>query len=374
MIPVYKPYLPKEATKFAHEAIDSTWISSKGKFIHLVESQLEEIHSIGDVRINTATVTNNGTSATHLVARLLHHEYPDIKKLIVPNNVYVAAWNAFLFDKNFELVPVEADEHTWNYDLDVLYESIEANDPRMTGVLVVHNLGNIVNVPKILRDWKGLALVEDNCEGLFGTYENYPSGSLSLASSLSFFGNKNVTSGEGGAVIAQNNHQSYLYKLRSQGQSQDRFIHDELGYNYRMTNVQAAILYGQLDAAEKIMELKRRCFALYKELLADIEEVEFQASEKNTTHSDWMLGIKINGNKNFDELEKFFNSNYVDVRPMFYPINRHKHLKDIRCFGGTAVAEKLNKECVVLPSYPELKDHEIAHVVNTLKQYLVKKC
>jgi perosamine synthetase len=372
VIPVYKPYINENVLKYAHNALDSTWVSSKGKYILEVENEISKIHDVGDVRINKAIVTNNGTSATHLVAKLLNKEKPKINKIIVPNNVYVAAWNSFLFDGKFELQAIDADLNTWNWDNDKLYEILKESDLEKTALLVVHNVGNIVNVPKILRDWNGITIVEDNCEGFLGSYEGKPSGSLSFASSISFFGNKNITSGEGGAVITRQRHQGYLYKLRSQGQSETRFIHNELGYNYRMTNVQAALLYGQIESLDKIILSKKNVFRQYKEMLSDIDEVEFQALDKNTNHSNWMFGIRVKNNNNYNGLEKFFSSNYIDVRPMFYPIHKHDHLKATPCYGGTSIAEQLNRECVILPSYPSLEDHEIAHIATTLKQYLVK--
>jgi perosamine synthetase len=371
MIPVYKPYLNDEILSYAHSALDSTWISSKGQYIIEVENILSSIYSVNDARINSVLTMNNGTAAMHLVARLLSKEYPNITKIIVPNNVYVAAWNAFLFDKKYSLQAIDADANTWNYNLDQLYETLASSNLETTALLVVHNLGNIVNVPKIQRDWKGLVIVEDNCEGFGGTYEGYQSGSLSFASALSFFGNKNITCGEGGAVVAQNYHAGYLYKLRSQGQSETRFVHDELGYNYRMTNIQAAILYGQLAVKNVILEKKKLVFNLYHKLISNISEVKFQKLDNNTQHSNWMFGIKLN-NGNYNEAEQFFGSNYIEVRPMFYPIHTHNHLQSVPCEHSN-IAEQLNNQCIVLPSYPELQEHEICHIVNTLKQYIYSK-
>ena len=371
MIPVYKPYLNEAILKMAHEALDSTWISSKGKHIPDVEKELANIHSVGDVKINSALACCNGTAATHLVAKLLKKVHPNIKKIIVPNNVFIAAWNAFIYDKDFELEAVDADLETWNIDRTKLYEKLEDSNLEETAFLAVHNIGNILNVPQIQRDWKDLIIVEDNCEGFLGEYENVKSGTLSFASSISFFGNKTLTSGEGGAVIADASYQSILYKMRSQGQSDTRFIHDELGYNYRMTNVQAAILKGQLEHVDKIQSMKKRIFSLYKKMLSDIEEISFQITEPNTYFSHWMFGIRIKGG-DYTDMESVFNTNFIDVRPMFYPINSHKHLSDVPVYGGSDVAKLLNKECVMLPSYPELKDHEICHIVNTVKNYISK--
>lgn len=372
MINVYKPFITQKSIDYSNDALKSTWISSKGKYIDQVESLLSSKHKVGDSIVNSAISTNNGTSAVHLISKLLQNTFPKINKIIVPNNVYVAAWNGFLFSSKYQLIPVEADINTWNIDLDILYDLLTKTDMQTTALLIVHNLGNIVNVPKLKRDWKNLVVLEDNCEGFGGMYESIPSGSVSLASALSFFGNKNITSGEGGAVIAQTKYQGFLYKLRSQGQSETRFIHDVLGYNYRMTNIQAAILRGQLEDYEEIKNKKKYVFSLYKKLLKDVDEVDTQKIENNTEHSNWMFGVKIKNKSNFNDAESFFKSNYIEVRPMFYPINKHEYLKDIPVVGGSYIAECLNNQCVILPSYPTLKDHEVAHIVNTLKQYVIK--
>lgn len=372
MIPVYEPYLTKEILQYAHDALDSTWISSKGEYISKTEAQLSGMHSVGDYRVNTALVCCNGTAATHLVAKVLRQSCPKVTKIIAPNNVYVAAWNSFLYDKEFELEVVETDPKTWNFDLDKLYEKLGTCNLETTALLAVHNLGNIVNVPKIQRDWKNIVVVEDNCEGFSGVYDGKPSGSVSLASSISFFGNKTITSGEGGAVITTDKWKSFLYKLRGQGQTNTRYIHDELGYNYRMTNVQAALIYGQLLQIDNIKKMKNGVFSMYRALFSDIDEITFQVSEPNTIHSDWVFGVRIKDNKSYDALEEFMHQNYIDVRPMFYHIHRHQHLKNVPVFGGSEVANKLSNECVLLPSHPTLKEHEICHVSNVLKQYIAK--
>ena len=157
--------------------------------------------------------------------------------------------------------------------------------------------------------------------------------------------------------------------MRSQGQSDTRFVHDELGYNYRMTNPAAALLKGQLEHIDDIKNKKRKVFDLYRSLLSDVEGVHFQKAEKDTVHSGWMFGVRVDG-ASFTDMQSYFSKNFIDVRPMFYPVSAHKHLKHLKVHGGEEIAKKINKECVILPSYPTLQDHEIAHVVNTLKDYI----
>ena len=250
MIPIYQPYFTQKNLEHAHKAIDSGWISSQGEYLDLSKNKLKEL--LGCKRL---ILTNNGTTATHLLALALKYKHPHITKIIVPNNVYVAAWNSFLFDKNYELIPIDSDLNTWNFDITKIKSLIDEN----TAILVVHNIGNIVNVPKLKIEFPNTVILEDNCEGFLGKYGDKYTGTESFASSISFFGNKIITSGEGGAFITNDDDVfEYINKVKSQGQSNEKFIHDVLGYNYRMTNIQAAILYGQLDSLNEIKEKKHK--------------------------------------------------------------------------------------------------------------------
>jgi dTDP-4-amino-4,6-dideoxygalactose transaminase len=130
-------------------------------------------------------------------------------------------------------------------------------------------------------------------------------------------------------------------------------------------------LKGQLDVLSEIKEKKRKVFDLYKSLLSKVDGVVGQKEDPRTVHSGWMFGVRVEGG-DFTEMQNHFNENFIDVRPMFYTVSAHKHLRHLKIHGGESVAKKINKECVILPSYPDLKDHEIAHVVNTLKNYVGK--
>jgi perosamine synthetase len=317
---------------------------------------------------------NNGTSACHLVAKSLYKVCPPSsgkKKLIVPNNVYVAAWNAFLFDKNYELIPIDANLDTWNIDNDKLEAAIVAEPD--ADVLIVHNIGNVINVPRLQQKYPNVHFVEDNCEGFLGGYGGLSTGRACFASAVSFFGNKNITSGEGGAFIT-NFPDTYEYAkcVQGQGQSATRFVHKELGYNYRMTNVQAAILCGQLDSLQDILNLKRNIFDTYRQAFQNRDEIRIQISEENTASANWMFGVRVPGQLCYDAAELYFKMHGIEVRPMFYSIFAHDHLKDnmdVRPADCT-VANQLNKECFILPSYPELTADEQKYIIDTVNGYV----
>ncbi len=361
MIPVYKPFFTKKSLSYAHDALDSTWISSQGKYIDLATEKLKEI-----LNVKNLLLVNNGTSATHLVAKALHKKYPQIKNIIAPNNVYVAAWNSFLFDKNYKIQTIDANLNTWNI------EESKIKNKKDHALLVVHNLGNIINVPNLKEKYPDLIYVEDNCEGLFGKYNNKYSGTESFASSISFFGNKNITSGEGGAVIINDDDIfQYIKCAHGQGQSSKRFIHSELGYNYRITNVQAAILLGQLEILDEILEKKKNIFFKYKKELSSIDNIMLQEESKNTSHSNWMLGIRIAGNVSYEKVELFFKSKGIEIRPMFYPASTHHHLLNNNKIklNSEVNAKILNKECIILPSFPDLSNSEINYIIESVKDY-----
>ena len=147
MIKIYETYISKRTKDFVNDAVESSWVSSTGKYKHLSCGALKDKFDVKNVLL-----TNNGTTATHLLAKALLHKYPDIDTVLVPNNVYVAAWNSFIYDKRYKLIPVKTDLETWNYDLEDLEKKINLLNKKLA-VLIVHNLGNILNVPKLKRQY-----------------------------------------------------------------------------------------------------------------------------------------------------------------------------------------------------------------------------
>src|SRR3990167_3242739 len=363
MIPIYQPYLPKSCLRYAHDALDSTWISSIGVYLDKAKDKLKEI-----IPSRFVILVNNGTCATHLLAIGLKYKFPEIKKLIVPNNVYVAAWNGFLYQKDYTFEVIDADIDTWNFD-HASIKSIEKD----TALLAVHNLGNIINIPAIKRRFGYVVILEDNCEGLFGKHEGSYSGTQSLISSMSFFGNKTITSGEGGAIFTDDEDLfHYLNSVKGQGMSSTRYLHDKLGYNYRMTNVQAAILFGQLEIVDEICERKAEIFRTYEKELQSVDNIKLQRVEQGTEHAQWMFAVRFEG---FDRatkmaLELFLFENKIETRPMFYPINQHEYLNKITC--ETKIAAQLNHQCLILPSFPELTKGQIILICSLIKGFVKK--
>jgi len=370
-IPIYRPYIKKYKTSL-FEAIDTEWISSLGKYISLASNKLKEI-----LNVNHVILMSNGTVATHCIFMALKYKYPDIKKIYVPDHVYIAAINASLFEydeRMLEVLPI--DSETLNMpESEGFIQSLD----KEAAVLVVHNIGNIINVPRLKKLRPDLIFVEDNCEGLFGTYNGIYSGcsESSLCSSVSFFANKSITSGEGGAFIT-NDEDLYKYIKRkySQGMTDEKYVHDVLAYNYRMTNLQAAILYDQLCDIDHILGLKKKVFDWYHEELKELIEkhhIYLQKQNENTSKSNWMFIIRI-PKSDYNKFNTFMNTRAIKVetRPLFYSLMYHKHTQTIprHPLNRDEFQQKIHKEYAILPSYPELSKQDIKIICDYIKEWV----
>jgi len=362
MIPIYKPYINRYTTS-AINAIHTEWISNYGIYGKNASDKLCEI--LGN---KYCILMNNGTAATHCLFIALKYKYPNITKIYIPNNVFIAPWNCGLmeYDKNvFEVM--KTNPNTLNIETNESYIKILEQN---SAVVIVHNIGNIINVPRLKRLRPDLIFVEDNCEGIFGKYENKFSGTASFCSAISFYSNKTITTGEGGAFLTDDiNVYKYILSLHSHGMTEERYIHDKIAYNYRMTNIQAAFLYEQLQDIDHILYKKQTLFDIYDTLLKELidnNQIIKTSVEKDTVKALWMYNIII-PNIDYKHFEKYMESKNIQVRPFFYDIRKHDHLKDINISFEENISSKFG---VMLPSYPELSTDEQVYIINCVKEYI----
>jgi len=362
-IKIYEPYIKKYKDSVI-KAINDGWISSQGEFIIKASEKLQEL-----LGFKHAILMANGTCATHCLFLALKYKYPTINKIYVPNNVYVASWNSVLMEYSIDTIEVmDTNIDTFNINTDEEYiKTLETN----SAVLIVHNVGNIVNVPRLKRLRPDIIFLEDACEGLFGKYENNFAGTQSLCSSISFFANKIITSGEGGAVFTNDTEVfEYLKRKINQGMTSERYVHDIHAYNYRMTNIQAALLYDQLNDLTNILQLKTTVFKNYNELLKNNEKLLVFKEEENTKSAPWIFPIRVLNNHSYEKIDEFMKKKGIEIRPFFYPITKHKHLKNIFLSEKEKeLSYKLSKEIIMIPSYPELSYREQEYIIETLIDY-----
>lgn len=383
-INIYNPNITRY-TKSAIDAIESGWISNHGKYIGMATEKLKEI-----MKCKHVILMANGTCATHCLFIALKHMHPTITKIYVPNNAYVAAWNSVLMEySECHLSVMRMNANTWNICTDEDYiATLEPN----SAMLIVHNVGNVINVSRLKQMRPDIVFIEDNCEGFLGKYDGMVhsdsdsdsqysgTSDASLCSSVSFYGNKIITTGEGGAFITNNDAvYDHILKVYSQGMSSKRYVHDVHAYNYRMTNVQAAFLYDQLSDLDAIIKKKTNVFETYRELLNQPDliysgRVRLFEKEHGTQSTHWIFALRIVGNpKTVDETVEFFNANGIDVRPFFYPIHTHGHLSavcDKICDADNAISVLLNKEIIMVPSSPDITLEEQKQVIDVVNKFI----
>jgi perosamine synthetase len=356
-IPVYQPNLGGNEKKYVNECLDSAWISSKGKFVSQFENDFA--HYIG---VESATTVSNGTVALHLALVTLGIGEGD--EVIVPTLTYIASVNAIGM-VGATPVFVDSFEGTWNINFTQIKEKITS---RTKALMIVHLYGlpcEMNEIVQICRE-NNLFLIEDAAEAFGSKYNNQHVGTFGDISTFSFFGNKTITTGEGGMVVS--NKRDIIQKaayLKSQAVSiVKEYWHDELGYNYRMTNICAAIGLAQLENADDVIAKKRELSDWYKKELIGLP-VLFQEETSSMFNTYWMVSLLFESEAIRDKVRSILNANGIETRPFFYPAHTMPKFKSDECFP---VAESLSKRGINLPSYPELLKDDITRICNEIRK------
>lgn len=358
MIPVYKPFLSEKVKNYVNECLDDNWISSKGKFIGLFEKAFCDYTGA-----SYATSVCNGTVALHLALKTLNIQPGD--EVIVPSLTYIASVNAILAVGATPIF-VDSYETTWQMNVQDIRDKITH---RTRAIMAVHLYGHPCAMKEIadIAKLNNLYVIEDCAESFGAYYQGKHTGTFGDIATFSFFGNKTITTGEGGMVVCQN---EKLYEkachLKNQGVSKEKeYWHDEIAYNYRMTNICAAIGLAQLESAQEILQRKRQIAEWYKKYLENLPLITHQESE-NTTHSYWMCSILLDDAVKRDPIRKYLKENNIETRPFFFPAHTMPHCKqDI----SLPIAEAISRKGINLPSYPELKELDVLYIVNVIKHF-----
>ena len=360
MIPVYTPDLSGNERRYVAEAVETSWISSIGPFVDRFEQALRD--AIGTPH---AIPVSNGTVALHLALHCLDIGPGD--EVIVPTFTYIASVNSI---KQTGATPVLADvrPHDWLLDPAEVERLIT---PRTKAVMPVH-LYSAVCDPKIneIARSNGLKIVEDCAEVLGTTRGGRHVGTDCDVATFSFFGNKTITTGEGGAVITNDDAlAARMRKVKGQGQSlTQRYWHDELGFNYRMTNICAAIGCAQMERLTSILARKREISRQYRDALAG-SGVEFQQVPAEVETSEWLVTLLLPGGVDREAVMSHLAAAGIDTRPVFYCAHQMPMHRSERRFP---VAEDIASRGLSLPSYPALPDDSVARIAEVLRAALPK--
>ena len=358
-IPVYEPWLGARETEYVLEAIQSGWISSLGRFVGAFEEQFAAFCGAAH-----GICTSNGTTALHLALHALGIGAGD--EVIVPSLTFVATANAVHYT-GARPVFADVDPVTWTIRPDEIERLV---GPRTKAILPVHLYGHMADMVAIrtLAEGHGLVILEDAAEAHGAAIGDKRAGTWGDLAAFSFFGNKIITTGEGGMLTTADAHlAARCRQLRDHGMPPDRrYWHDEVGFNYRMTNLQAAVGVAQMERIEEFIRRKRALAALYRQELMDVPGVTLPVEMPGTTNVYWMVSILIDPPfpLNRDELVPALRSRGIDSRPFFHPLDT---LPPYFSATPCAVAVSLGQRGLNLPSSPRLEDEQVRYICRTIR-------
>ncbi len=361
--PVYRPYLSGRERDLVLDCIDSTWISSKGKYVGEFEKRFADF-----IGVTHAISVCNGTVALHLALVALGVGPGD--EVLVPTFTYIASANAVTYT-GAKVVFVDCEADYWQIDVEDAERKITA---QTKAIMPVHLYGHACDMDAIMDLSKkySLLVIEDCAEAIGTRVGERLVGTFGDISAFSFFGNKTITTGEGGMVVTNNESYAKLAeRLRGQGLAKGReYWHDILGYNYRMTNICAAIGCAQMVGIEEVLDKKQQIAAWYSEFLKDLP-VKLHATKLGTFHSYWMVSILTENAEDARLLRSCLKNAGIETRPLFYPNHQMEmYQQSSECFP---VADDISARGMNLPSYPDLSRDDVANICQSVKLYFDRK-
>lgn len=355
-IPVNTPLLDGNEKKYLIECVETGWISSEGPFVQMFEQGIA--HRVG--RRHGIAVCNGSVALDVAVAALGIGPGDEV---ILPTFTIISC-AAAIVRAGAKPVVVDADPVTWNMDVEQVAARIT---PRTRAIMVVHIYGLTVDLDPILAlaEKHGLKIIEDAAEVLGQTYKGRACGSFGDISTFSFYPNKHVTTGEGGMVLTDDAALAERCRsLRNLCFQKKRFVHEELGWNFRMSNIQAALGVAQLERLDESVERKRKMGRRYTDLLRGIPGLQLPLPASDYSENIyWVYGVVLNDEVPFaaEEAMKRLAAHGVATRPFFWPMHEQPVFRKMGLFGEEhfPIAERLARRGFYLPSGVGLRDEEL---------------
>lgn len=369
-IPVCEPMLAGNELKYVTDAVSTGWISSSGTYVNRFE---EEFAKYCDCKY--AVSVCNGTIALHLALVSLGIGKGD--EVILPSFTMIASAFAVCYT-GAKPVFVDADKETFNMDVTKLEALIT---PQTKAIMPVHIFGKMCDMDPIVALAKkyNLFIVEDAAEAHGATYKDKKAGSFSDMAAFSFFANKNITTGEGGMVVTNDEaiyqKAKYFKNVCFPVTGPRNYTHDDIGFNYRMSNVVAAIGLAQVERADDYRAMRIHNNQLYRQFLKDVPGIIWQAApEAGCTDVCWMNTIVLDPEKfghTKDETVVYLKTQGIDTRLLFNGMHHQKSLKDYGCdcSGEYPVTDWLNENGFYLPSASSLSEEDIKFICDTIIAY-----
>jgi perosamine synthetase len=386
-IPLAEPFFFGKEKKFLSDCIKSGWITTSGEYLNKFELEIKKI-----TKAKYCCALINGSSSLQLAIRSLNPKLDD--EILVPSITFIASVNAIKYN-NCNPVFMDVDD-SYLIDLNKTFQFIKENTYRKKGytinkktnkriisVVIVHTFGNCVNITKsIIALFKNynIKIIEDAAESLASYHQENNkikhSGLLGDIGCLSFNGNKIITSGGGGMIITNNKTYYQKIKYLSLQAKNDaiNFIHNEIGYNFRMSNIHAAIGLAQTYSLKDILNKRKEIYEFYKENLKLVPGVKLLGQSKGSIPNYWLNVIQIDKKKygkSKNGLINYFLSKNIQVRSVWYPNHMQKpFLKNQSFLVKNSL--KLFKESICLPSSHSLSKNQLRFIISTIKKYAKK--
>lgn len=375
MIPLSIPHLAGNEWTYVKECLDTGWVSTAGAYVGKFE---ERIAAYTDSRYAISCM--NGTAGLHTAMNLLGIGQGDY--VLAPNLTFVATLNAISYTKAEPLL-LDVDPDSWQLDLDLLENFLgegtefrdgacylRADGRRIAAIMPVHVLGNICDMDRLQRlsTAYGLPVIEDSTEALGSTFRGKHAGTFGVFGTSSFNGNKIITTGGGGMIFTQDEALAGRAKHLTTTAKTDPldYFHDEVGYNYRLVNVLAAIGVAQLEQLPGLIERKKHMDAFYRTELSGVGDISFQTITPGVDPNCWLFTFRT---QRMRDLLTYLNERGIQSRPFWTPMNQLPMYRDLRYVTENDYARSVHATAISIPSSSGLTDTQLREVTEAIRAF-----
>lgn len=367
------PNIAGNEWKYVKDCLDTGWVSSVGAYVTQFENMVAEFAGC-----KYGVATSNGTSALHIALMLAGVKPNDY--VIVPNVTFIASINSIKYT-GADPVLIDVDTKNWQMDLDLLEEFLEnetdekngevfyVNDGRtISCIMPVHVLGNICDMDRLIKIAKkyNLKIIEDATESLGSYYKGKHTGGFGTMGCFSFNGNKIITTGGGGVIVTDDEALAKKAKhLTTQAKSDSfEYIHDEVGYNYRLVNVLAAMGVAQMELLPSFIKRKKEIDAFYRKELTGVGDINFQEISVDTDVNCWLFTFETEKQK---EVLKVLNDNQMQSRPFWVPMNQLRMFKKDIYYSKDDRSNYIYQRCLSIPCSTYIRNEDLEAVTQKIK-------
>ncbi|MEM6376689.1 MAG: LegC family aminotransferase [Bacteroidota bacterium] len=376
MIPLSIPNLQGNEWKYIKECLDTNWVSSVGSFVDRFETALQEFTGA-----KHAVACVNGSAALHISLKLAGVERDDY--VLVPNLTFVASANTITYC-NAAPIFLDVEPRTWQLDLDLLSEFLDnktfldekgelrltENRRRIKAIMPVHVLGNMLDMNRLLEicEQFHLTIVEDSTEALGSYYKGQHAGTFGKLGCLSFNGNKIITTGGGGIILSNEEELALKAKhITTQAKaSKQEYFHDEIGYNYRLVNLLAAMGVAQMEQLPTILLRKKEINQFYRTQLESIEGIRFQEQLERADVNHWLFTILTSRKA---ALLEHLQKNRIQARPFWVPMNQLPMFAHCQYIQNKDHSNQLYEKAISIPCSSGITDAELVQVKDSIQEF-----